>query len=322
MTLEKSSRRKSQINRSPRKVKTKSNKNRAIFLLRQVSSRDALLILDSLSKGNSQKKVADQTSFSKQKVFYWKQIFLANKLIRLEIDGKPKIYRVTALGQKTLTRGEKGGFNHCIMEDYQMKFRLIKDSSRLDWKKLGEPRNWEKLGIKVGKVRVEKTTQNIIIHSGQVVGVHPSHAMIEAGSIIGVVFGFLKSHGVVMDPVGLPSRQPIFKFYTPEAEELYRLYGVTITDKGTIDNSPPDKIPHEEYPRNAAVDKLTMPSRVVRMEDRQVKIEERLKNIEAVEDRIVTALEKLADGFERLTTNLVQKKKTSKAPPDKSGMVV
>jgi len=87
---------------------------------------------------------------------------------------------------------------------------------------LGKPQNWEKFGIKVGKVRVEKTTKHIIVHTGQIAGVHPNHALIEAGSIIGTVLGVLRTLGVFVESgAGVPLRRPIFKFYTADAELLY-----------------------------------------------------------------------------------------------------
>jgi hypothetical protein len=53
--------------------------------------------------------------------------------------------------------------------------------------KLGEPRNWEKLGIHVGNVRVEKTSKSVIIHSGQLSGFNEYYLMMEAGQIQAIV---------------------------------------------------------------------------------------------------------------------------------------
>jgi len=291
-------------------VRIKSDKNRAIFGLRYSLSRDALKILKLLGQGSTQVEVSETTPFTKQKVNYWALKFLRNGLLKIKCDGKPKFYEWTALSLKILTRSENGVLQLCMMEDYPVKFRLIKDGSNFSWEKLGEPRNWEKLGIHIGNVRVVKTSQNVIIHTGQIAAVDPDHALVEAGSIIGAVKAVLKSHGIVLYPVGIPLRQSIYKFYTEEAEILHRLFGNVSTEDGTIDASPPYKIPHEEYTRNAAVNRLLMPKRLKRMEERQVRIEERLTNIE---DRIVSSLERMTQAFEDLTRTLT----TTKAPQPK-----
>lgn len=254
-------------------VKTKSSKNRAIFGLRYRLSKDALKILKLLGQDMTQVEVSETTSFAKQKVNYWALKFLRNGLLKIKCDGKPKFYEWTALSLKILTRSENGVLQPCLMEDFPLKFRLVKDGSNFSWEKLGEPKNWVKLGIHVGNVRVVKTSGNIIIHTGQIAAVDPDHALVEAGSIIGAVKAVLESHGVVLDPVGLPLRKPIYKFYTPEAEFLNRLFGTVTTEEGSLDNSPPDKIPHAEWIREAAKNYLRMPNRVKEISDKLNRIE-------------------------------------------------
>ena len=171
------------------------------------------------------------------------------------------------------------------MEDYPMKFRLIRDNGLISWRKLGDPQNWIKMGCHIGRITVEKTSQNIIVHTGQLSGFDPDQLLIEAGQIIGVVKVILKDKGVELGEYGIPLHKPMFKFYTPEAEEFNKKYGVVSTPEGTIDCSPPDKEPHAEWNRNASVNYLEMPNRLKRLEDK-------LSRIEALEEKCLQLQEK------------------------------
>lgn len=279
-----------------------------------------MYILSKLGKGVSQSKVSKQGSFSKQKVNYWAKRFLKLKLIELEMDGWIKSYRFTAVGQVFFTRGEESGFVPCVSEDYPIKYPLIRDNSSIVWEKLGDTKNWKKLGVMIGDVRVEKTTKHIIVHTGQIIGVNPDHAKIEAGSLQRAVLDTLKSLGVVVEPVGLPLRPWITKFFTKDAEILYELFGVVSTEDGSIDASPPDRIPHEELRENAAAAKLRMPLRVARMESdiRGIKAD-----VATMTERFLPALEDLTKAVKTMTElRNPEPKQTLRKEPDKSGMVV
>lgn len=53
------------------------------------------------------------------------------------------------------------------LEDYAVKFAVVEgEKCRIDWRKLGSPRNWVKLGVRIGGVRVVRTSRHVIIHPG------------------------------------------------------------------------------------------------------------------------------------------------------------
>jgi hypothetical protein len=53
--------------------------------------------------------------------------------------------------------------------------------------------------------------------------------------------------GMVLEDVGSPLHEPIFRFYSQEAREDVK-HGTIITEGvGSTDNSPPERVPHEEY---------------------------------------------------------------------------
>jgi hypothetical protein len=68
-----------------------------------------------------------------------------------------------------LTTGERcvaTGAVH-VLEDHALKFEILKGENNnypIDWRKLGQLRNWVKLVFKLGNVRVVKTSRHIIIH--------------------------------------------------------------------------------------------------------------------------------------------------------------
>jgi hypothetical protein len=245
------------------KVQKKSKEKRLNFELNYVRSKVGLTILRLLAESMPQSEIAKKCSFLKTKVNYWAQKFLRNELIRVKIPGKPLIYELTSLGTKILTGSEKRWPPPVIMEDYAKKFRLIKDFSSINWVKLGEPKNWIKMGIKLGRIRVEKTSKNIIVHTGKLQGFNPSYLLIEAGQIIGQVRNFLEKMGLELDFVGFPLHKPIFRFYTAESETLNKL-GTFYTKDGSIDGS--DGVPHVEWNLETAKNYLEMPNAIKRIE--------------------------------------------------------
>ena len=66
-----------------------------------------------------------------------------------------------------------------------MKFAIIRnETSRVDWKKLGDVRNWEKLRVHINGMTVERTSQNIIIHPGKMVGFNIEKLLFDAGRAV------------------------------------------------------------------------------------------------------------------------------------------
>ena len=53
--------------------------------------------------------------------------------------------------------------------------------------------------------------------------------------------------GMVLSDVAVPLHQPITRFYSEEARELVKLGTTIVQDVGSIDESPPEKVAHEEY---------------------------------------------------------------------------
>jgi hypothetical protein len=304
-----------------------SNKINAKFGLRHwfsdFESFPRLSLLKLLGEGMTQSEVTKRLKLSKQLVSYWTlnavddgllEVEETNKIARNHMSseatqGKPKTYRMTALCQKFLTESENGYRQPFTLEDYALKFPLIADRSSLDWKKVGKPRNWVKLGIRFGSVFVEKCLglrPSVTIHSGQLAGFDSEELFVEAGQIIAMVRVILIDKGVQLGDVGTRVRDPNVKLFTPEASELHEKFGNLNTQDGTIDASPPEKIPHVERSREQQRDYLAMASRIKRIEERSQlsaeqdqRNERRLERIEATQERICIAQENLATAEEK-----------------------
>ena len=195
------------------------------FELKYISLPKPQKILRLLSEGECQSEIAKKTCYPKSTVNYWTKKFLSDNLIRVTCEGTPMLFELTAFGSKVLTSIQRGFRESCVMEDFPMKFRLVSDRDDIDWEKLGEPRNWEKMGFMVCGVRVEKNLgriPSIIIHTGQLMGFHPDELLVEAGIIVQAVKARLYDLGVVTDEVGFPIRKATFKTYSSEAEVLNR----------------------------------------------------------------------------------------------------
>jgi len=110
----------------------------------------------------------------KSNVSYWKDRFIKAGALRLRQDGIVKYYELTPYGSKLLTGSDGELRLPVVFEDRALKFVVLRrERCRVDWEKLGEPRNWRKLGVLIGVVRVELNLglePTVVIHLGQVKG--------------------------------------------------------------------------------------------------------------------------------------------------------
>ena len=202
---------------------------------------------------------------SKSLVSHWKDHAIKVGVLRLQADGIVKYYELTPFGLKFLagsmdfTTSERcvavGVVN--VLEDHAVKFEILKGEDagrRIDWRKLGAPRNWVKLGFKLGNVRVVKTSRHIIIHPGKLRDFDADRLLVMAGEIVGGVrLELMVRFGMVLSEEGVPLHDPVWEVFTPEAEafEGAGTFKVHMGDGavGGLDNSPPDRKRHFEYNR-------------------------------------------------------------------------
>ena len=228
-------------------------------------------ILKLLGAGNCARDVAKAVPCSKSTVNYWKNKFVGAGALRLVVKDVFKEYALTPYGSKILTTSESGVPEEvCCLEDYAVKFVVV-DWGRadvLDWRKLGRPRNWEKLGVKIGNVRVVRTSKSIIVHPGKLRGFDVDELLMFSGRIVERVKLVLESYfEVVLREPGIPLHDPITRFYSEEAGELVKFGTTVVEGVGSIDNSPPERVPHEEYKgRDLSKARLFMPLRLLRLE--------------------------------------------------------
>jgi hypothetical protein len=242
-------------------------------------SRKGQQILKLLGAGNPACKVAGIVGCSRSNVCYWKNKFLSMGAIKLQVRDAVHIYQITPYGSKILTRSEGYYPEVCCLEDQAVKFEVIEwEITPLNWKRLGRPRNWEKLGVKIGKVRVVRTSKSIIIHPGRLRGFDVDELLMLSGRIVERVKIVLESRfGLVLSEVVISLHQPITRFYSEEAGELVKSGTTIVENVGSIDNSPPERIPHEEYVgKDLAKAKLLMPLKISRLEKRFEDVENKL----------------------------------------------
>ena len=86
--------------------------------------------------------------------------------------------------------------------------------------------------------------------------------------------------GMLLSDVGVPLHQPITRFYSEAARELVKLGTTIVQDVGSIDESPPEKVAHEEYAgKDLAKARLLMPLNVRRLEQRVSSVEEKVDKL-------------------------------------------
>jgi hypothetical protein len=206
-----------------------------------------------------------------------------------------KEYALTAYGSKILTTSENGiPPEVCCLEDYAIKFKVLDwgNADQLDWKRLGRPRNWEKLGVKIGNVRVVRTSKSVIVHPGRLRGFDIDELLMLSGRIVERVKGVLECHfGLFLEEPGVPLHEPITRFYSEEAGELVKLGTTVVEEVGSIDNSPPERVPHEEYVgKDLAKARLLMPLKLSRLEQRVEDVEKNLTDLSDNVSELVSVL--------------------------------
>ncbi|MEJ2281396.1 MAG: hypothetical protein P8X97_05735 [Candidatus Bathyarchaeota archaeon] len=192
-----------------------------------------------------------------------------------------KEYALTAYGSNILTTNETGvSPKVCVLEDQAIKFEVINwgNIDRLDWRKLERPRNWEKLGIKIGNIRVVRTSRSLIIHPGRLRGFDVDELLLLSGRINERVRMILENRfNITLTDNGTPLHQPITRFYSQEAKQLIKYVTTIVENIGSIDNSPPERIPHEEYiGKDLAKARLLMPLNIVNLENQIKELDKKL----------------------------------------------
>ena len=195
----------------------------------------------------------------KSNVSYWKDRFIQADALRLKQDGIVKYYELTPYGSKLLTGSDGELRLPVVFEDHAFKFRVLKrERCRVDWVKLGEPRNWRKLGVLIGVVRVELNlglAPSVVIHPGQVKGFNVDELEMEAARIVERTRVVLEQKfGMHLSESGTPLHNPRWRIYRPECHEWISAGTVEVEGVGALDHSPThDKKdplsgrPHLEY---------------------------------------------------------------------------
>jgi hypothetical protein len=239
---------------------------------------------------------------SKSLVCHWKNHALKRGCLRLLTADVVKYYELTPLGKKILERSKnfttgEGGFG-CVhvLEDHAVKFEILKEEDKqhpIDWKKLGEPRNWVKWGFKLGNVRVVKTSRSIIIHPGKLRDFDADALLVTAGQIVGRArLELMVRFGMVLSEEGVPLHAPVWEVFTKEAKELdgAGTFKVHLKDGATggLDNSPPDRQRHFEYNRKElAVAAVRSPELFVDLAQKVDVLAQTVNGLVTVNERLV-----------------------------------
>ncbi len=244
---------------------------------------------------------------SKSLVSHWKDHAIKVGTLRLQTGGIVKYYELTPFGAKFLasstdfTTGERCvamGAVH-VLEDHAVKYEILKEEDKahpIDWRRLGKPRNWVKLGFKLGNVRVVKTSRHIIIHPGKLRDFNADRVLVMAGEIVGRVrLELMTRFGMVLSEEGTPLHDPVWEVFTIEAEALngsgtfkvHMANGAT----GGLDNSPPDRKRHFEYNRKElAVAAVRSPELFVELAQKVDALIQTVNGLVTVNEKLVSLL--------------------------------
>ncbi len=256
----------------------------------------------------------------KSNVSYWKDRFIKAGALRLKQDGIVKYYELTPYGSKLLTGSDGEIRLPIVFEDHALKFRVLqRERSIVDWKKLGDPRNWRKLGVLIGAVRVELNLglePSVVIHPGQIKGFNVDELEMEAARIVERTRVILEQKlGMLLSEIGAPLHSPRWRVYRPECHEWISAGTVEVEGVGALDHSPThDKKdplsgrPHLEYSnKRLAARAAGFPvahDSNKRLAISAVEFPIVLANLEAKLDSLYGQFERLTAANERLTDML------------------
>lgn len=197
------------------------------------------------------------------------------------------VFALTASGSKLLTRSDRLVLPGAVMlEDHAVKFDVVEDEKTpVDWRKLGRPQNWVKLGFKVGGVRVVKTSRSVIIHPGKLRGFNVDELEVLAGQVIERTRLYLESrYGLILSEDGVPLHKPCWRVYNPAAETWAKAGSVSVPGVGRLDRSPPERVAHVEYDqKQLAVDAVMAPVVLARIDQKLDRlIESQIKLVEQI----------------------------------------
>mgnify|MGYP000162011796 CR=1 FL=1 len=277
-----------------RKTRTKFEQLRSTL----ASNIEKRRILELLGAGNHPARIAQILGAKhRSNIHYWVKKFEKNGLIELAKKDVINIYRLTLLGKKILMRSDGGRGRVVALEDYPVKYEILEgEKVGVDWEKLGRPRNWVKLGFKIGGVRVVKTSRSIIIHPGRVEGFDPYELLYLSGRICDRVAGWLEDHLGMKLGRGEPIRRPGFQVKDAFGKFIAD-YMTVKNDVGSIDASPPSREGHLDiWSPEYAKEYLLLPARLRSIERIVSEYGEHLRTHTRVMkklDKILSKLEKI-----------------------------
>ena len=100
----------------------------------------------------------------------------------------------------------------------------------IDWERLGCPNNWQQLGFRVTGVRVVKTSKNVIVHPGPLMGFDVDKLEVDSGRIVERVRYILevKFRMQLADECEF-LHGPMWQVFRPEAREWVKEGGTVRT---------------------------------------------------------------------------------------------
>ena len=206
------------------------------------------LILELLGAGRPPSAVADAVGLSKSAISKWIKKLKRLDCLRLlpqSVSGSWSFYELTERGLLFLTGSEESA-SVVVLEDYPVKFDVVSwgRADSLSWEKLGEPRNWVKLGFKLGDVRVVRTSKSVIVHPGRLRGDNSWNLVFVASQECNRVARWLESQTSMIVRPGEPVKRPCFQVYDQLAEKVTGQFSFKNEDGKGADRSPPARKGH------------------------------------------------------------------------------
>jgi len=279
-------------------------------------------ILELLGAGRPPSAVAEAVGITRSAVSQWiKKLKMLGylRLLPQSVQGSWNFYELTEKGLLFLTGSEESA-SVVVLEDYPVKFDVVSwgRADSLCWEKLGEPRNWVKMGFKLGEVRVVRTSKSVIVHPGRLRGDNSWNLVFVASQECNRVAKWLENQVGLVVHTGEPMKKACFQVYDQLSEELTKQFTFKNQDGEGADRSPPARKGHWELGPEAANDFVRMGSNLKRLNNHLFQLEGDLDNLEKGLLPALDAWTKAGETLIRVLNKLGQLEGPDKEPEEKA----
>jgi len=273
----------------------------------------AFLLL--LRDGSYPTQAGRMVGWSRSHTFYYVKRLVKLGYLKRQVRDAATFYTLTQRCSNFLTGSEARGLPRVVrLHNFCAKYPIVAEPRvPVDWGRVQQMRNWEKVLGTVFGLTVERTTRHVLVYADVVEGGNPWELVYLAWRETDRLASYLEESWKMR--LGRPSlKDPKLHFavYDPVASRIVKDYRVTLDGVAEVDQSPPSPGEVDWFSPESAEDYLLMGARMRTVEQRTARME---TNLEAVASSLREAVDALKTLPQELTRALVEAGGPAKPTP-------